>query len=69
MFNMRMPTEYQCSREILGNILNTERQRKSGGWVPARPMAMTSLRLIERLRRTWKVFTGKADILEWIEDE
>lgn len=34
-----------------------------GSWQPARPISYPSL--IERLRLTWLVFTGKADVLIW----
>ena len=32
-------------------------------WVPARSHGMFSIK--ERLRLAWKVFTGRADVLEW----
>ena len=72
MKTMRMPTVYQCNRHILTSIMSCETQLRSGRYVPARPMAFPHsifrCRLIERLRRSWLVFTGKVDILEWEAD-
>jgi hypothetical protein len=33
------------------------------GWTPARPIGMGGFKL--RVKKAWKVFTGKADVLVW----
>jgi len=35
----------------------------SGIWVPARPLGLGGL--IHRIKKAWKVFIGKADIVVW----
>lgn len=37
------------------------------GYVPARPLGWSSIRV--RLRAAWLVFTGKADALVWEQDQ
>ena len=38
-----------------------------GRWVACRPESWQGLCLRKRLRAAWLVFTGRADVLQWIE--
>lgn len=38
-----------------------------GGWLPARPMGLFSLK--SRVKLAWMVFTGRADAYVWPQDE
>lgn len=42
---------------------------KNGLWTQARPESWTGLNLKRRLSAAWMVFTGKADVLVWMELE
>lgn len=37
----------------------------NGEYVPYRPLGYPALRLIQRLKLAWGVFTGRYDVLKW----
>lgn len=60
---MQAPRLYTL-KELRGDDINSSQVQDTGGkWVPARPVHHTSLR--RRLKLTWMVFTGKADVFTW----
>lgn len=59
---LRVPGEYKAS-EVKGWDCFT--QSKSGKWVPVRPFCYRGLSLGYRAKMAMKVFTGRADVLEW----
>lgn len=40
-------------------------QKPDGSWGPIRPVLFWGLCLRRRCKLAWRVFTGKADVLEW----
>jgi len=65
-----MPNAFIATRKQLHGFLNVERKRASDAlYYPLRPCAPTKFKLKDRVRRAWKVFTGKADMLEWVKED
>ncbi len=58
---MRKP-DYYTVREITEwrNFHRTDE-----GLIPARPMGFGGLAIRQRFKAAWRVFTGRADVLEW----
>ncbi len=43
-------------------------QRSDGTYGPTRPMPYTGLFIKRRFLLAWRVFTGRADVVEWLND-
>ncbi len=41
----------------------------NGLWNQARPMSHSGINLVRRITSAWMVFTGRADVLVWLEIE
>jgi len=48
---------------------NSCRTEINGKWVPSRPINWKYRTLAERLKQSWAVFTGKADLFKWPEGQ
>lgn len=46
-------TKWECQAEI------------GGQWVAARPLGLSGLNLISRIKLSWQVFIGKYDVVKW----
>ena len=63
----KAPNAYTLSS--LKKVLEMGVQSSSDGetWHPARPLGMQSL--TSRMRLAWEVFTGRADVLRWPDNQ
>ena len=59
---------YWSLRELYEHI-NSNKANINGKWVPARPENYKLISFRERLRNSWLVFVGKADIVVWPEGQ
>lgn len=61
----KMPASYDADR--FKNSETNVKAEINGKWVLARPEPFWGLCIVDRLKATWDVFTGKADCLYWTE--
>lgn len=60
---MKTPTLYY-PEEVAQMVRHVAKEIEPGRWVPCRPLNyMGGLRW--RLRLAWRVFVGRADVLQW----
>lgn len=59
---MRTPMCYSASEIAIWTV---SEEYEPGKWRPARPCSLSGLHLMMRLRLTWRVFTGRCDVLRW----
>lgn len=60
------PTEYTL-HEVVRIVREGPQIRDSGRLLPARPLGLPSFWL--RVRLAWEVFTGRADVLRWPDNQ
>lgn len=63
---MNTPTFY-TPEEIIAHAGQCKAGLPDGRWVEARAEGWSGICLRLRLRAAWLVFTGRADVLQWIE--
>lgn len=52
---------------LIENAGRVKRGLSDGRWVESRPEGLWGLCLRTRIRAAWLVFTGRADVLQWID--
>lgn len=67
IINSGTPTVY-TPKDILDDGL-TMTTEINGQWVPKRPLGFQGLCLLTRLKYAWLVFSGRADVLQWPNQE
>jgi len=60
------PDIYSLEWLVKGNSCQAE---INGKWVPARPVGLMGLNLLERFKVAWEVFVGNADAVVWPEGQ
>ena len=61
---MRTPNIYWVS-EL--QKWDTQTSHPTLGWTAARPLGLSGLFLRERFYAAWLVFTGRADVVKWLD--
>ena len=51
-------------KDLIDHCNNGPKTEVDGKWLPARPLSYHSFR--NRLKYAWHVFTGKCDVLKWL---
>lgn len=62
---MKYPNIFTLNNLI--ESININHANINNKWVPARPLGLPTFK--SRLRLAWMVFTGKADVLIWPENQ
>lgn len=62
---MRTPAKFTIE-ELKEWGVSTE--QADGRWVPCRPMGLCGIQILHRIRLSWMVFTGRADVVTWKEE-
>ncbi len=58
----RTPAVYTATEISMWHV---SEEHKPGHWRPARPCALSGLRLSMRIKIAWMVFVGRMDALNW----